>query len=304
MAISRVKTWSNNEILTHTDLNSEFDNILNNALSLVSPWTANMAAGGFILTGLGLGSVSNPTVQFTGDANTGVYSSAANTLDLATDGVQAASFGASFVLRAAPEDSRTATVDVAGIIESTTSGAPAAGIGTGLQFNAESADENPSVFGSINFTATDIGAGSEDTDFVVLARTAGAAAAEIGRMTSLGAFRPGANAPATPVGNSLYRNSLVKAWVNVSGGANPVIDGDFNVSSISDGGPGIFTVNMVTAVDADGAAVAQCDISGGAVDFTSSVASVGVSSFIVFIITASTGVSVDPPTGFMAIYGG
>ena len=53
MAISRAKTWSNGEVLSHTDLNAEFDNIINNATSLVSPLTGNLAAGGFNITGLG-----------------------------------------------------------------------------------------------------------------------------------------------------------------------------------------------------------------------------------------------------------
>ena len=39
-------------MLTAADLNAEYDSILNNALSLISPWTGNMAAGGNDLTGL------------------------------------------------------------------------------------------------------------------------------------------------------------------------------------------------------------------------------------------------------------
>jgi len=42
MAISRVKTWIAGEILTASDLNAEFNNIINNALSLISPLTANL----------------------------------------------------------------------------------------------------------------------------------------------------------------------------------------------------------------------------------------------------------------------
>ena len=57
MVLSRVKTWISGEVLTHTDLNAEFDNLLNNALSLISPL------------------VSDSSVQFTGDTNSGVYSS-------------------------------------------------------------------------------------------------------------------------------------------------------------------------------------------------------------------------------------
>ena len=51
MAITRVKTWAA-EILTFNDLNAEFDNILNNALSLISPLTGNLAAGSNDITGL------------------------------------------------------------------------------------------------------------------------------------------------------------------------------------------------------------------------------------------------------------
>lgn len=51
MAISRVKTWAA-EILTFNDLNAEYDNILNNALSLISPLTGNLAAGDNDITGL------------------------------------------------------------------------------------------------------------------------------------------------------------------------------------------------------------------------------------------------------------
>jgi hypothetical protein len=42
MAISRVKTWIAGEVLTASDLNNEFNNILNNALSLISPLTGNL----------------------------------------------------------------------------------------------------------------------------------------------------------------------------------------------------------------------------------------------------------------------
>ncbi len=42
MAISRVKTWIAGEVLTASDLNAEFNNVLTNALSLVSPLTGNL----------------------------------------------------------------------------------------------------------------------------------------------------------------------------------------------------------------------------------------------------------------------
>ena len=49
MALSRVKTWGN-EILTASDLNGEFNNILNNPVSLISPLTAGINWAGYAHT--------------------------------------------------------------------------------------------------------------------------------------------------------------------------------------------------------------------------------------------------------------
>ena len=87
MALSRVTTWTAGQVLTAAALNAEFDNILNNALTLISPLTATLAAGGNIITGLGLGTVSSPTLQFTGDTNTGIWSAAGDRLNFSTGGV-------------------------------------------------------------------------------------------------------------------------------------------------------------------------------------------------------------------------
>ena len=64
MAISRVKTWANGEVLSHTDLNAEFDNIINNALSLISPLTSNLAAGSNRITGLGAATANTDAARF------------------------------------------------------------------------------------------------------------------------------------------------------------------------------------------------------------------------------------------------
>ena len=184
MALTRLYQFDTGTTLAEADIEGEFDQIYGSSLSLVSPWTGNMAAGGNLLTGLSLGSVSGPSLQFTGDTNTGIYSSAADTVDIATGGVRAASFGATNLVAASPEDARTATVDQAFEIRSTTSGVPAAGIGVGLLFSAESADENPSEFGRLDFAASDIGAATEDTYLSVLLRVAGGALDEKYRFSS------------------------------------------------------------------------------------------------------------------------
>lgn len=52
MALSRVKTWISGEVLTASDLNNEFNNLLNNALSLVSPLTGDLNFNGNKATNL------------------------------------------------------------------------------------------------------------------------------------------------------------------------------------------------------------------------------------------------------------
>lgn len=189
MALARTKVWISGEILTHTDLNAEIDNLINNAASLQSPWTSNIDAGGFRLTTLGIGSIGSPTLQPTGDTNTGIWFSVADTVDVSTGGSRGAQFGASWLLAASPEDSRTDSVDVVGEIRSTTSSAPAVGIGTGIKFTAESADENPSDVGELDFAFSDVTAASEDSYADILLRTAGAALGSRYRFQATGAFR-------------------------------------------------------------------------------------------------------------------
>lgn len=87
------------------------------------------------------------------------------------------------------DSSRTATVDTPLIVESVTTGTPAAGIGTGILVRAESQDENPSDVGQIDFTFSDRTTASEDSYFQILLRVAGAALAAAYRFVSTTAFR-------------------------------------------------------------------------------------------------------------------
>lgn len=50
MALSRVKNWIAGEVLTASDLNTEFSSILNNPVTLISPLTAAVDFDGFTLT--------------------------------------------------------------------------------------------------------------------------------------------------------------------------------------------------------------------------------------------------------------
>lgn len=53
MALSRIKRWARNEILLSTDLNAEFDNLVNNAQSLVFPLTQDLDVGGYLMNDTG-----------------------------------------------------------------------------------------------------------------------------------------------------------------------------------------------------------------------------------------------------------
>ncbi len=92
-------------------------------------------------------------------------------------------------LNVSTSDSRTNTVDVPVTVTSVTSGSAAAGIGTGMKFQAESADETTSDFGQLEFAASDVTAGSEDTYLQILTRTAGAALAAIWKIAGTTAFK-------------------------------------------------------------------------------------------------------------------
>ena len=64
MSLARVKNFVQGEVLTATDLNAEFNNILSNALALVSPLGADLAAGSHKITGLAAGFQTGDALRF------------------------------------------------------------------------------------------------------------------------------------------------------------------------------------------------------------------------------------------------
>ena len=319
----------NTTVLTASIWTTEFNQIYQNALSLISPLTGDLAAGGNKITGLSLGTVSSPSLQLTGDTDTGIYSSGANTVDVAVGGVQGLSVGASSILRAAPEDARTNTIDIMHIFESTTYGVPAAGIGIGIQFNAESADENPCPFGRIDFAASDVGAGTEDTYMDILLRVAGVALETKWRFQSTAAtgFQGTLThavtadqswafpdetgtvqlkviadaAPATPVANTIYKESIVHGWVQTSGAGAWTIDADLNVSSITDNGVGDFTINWARAFASANYAVIAGLITGSDFHIGETTTTPKTASLVRFTISNGAAGATDPSKGVSVI---
>ena len=86
----------------------------------------------------------------------------------------------------AVNDATNTGVSNATIVQHTTSGVPASGIGTGISFVTETANGNNEVGMQLAAVTTDVTATSEDFDFVVKLMAAGAAAAETARVTSAG----------------------------------------------------------------------------------------------------------------------
>jgi len=89
MAISRAKTWVSAEILLAADLNAEFNNILNNATSLISPLTATLDIDNQRLDDINAGTVGDPSLNPNGDSNTGFYFPAGDQFAVSVGGTQA-----------------------------------------------------------------------------------------------------------------------------------------------------------------------------------------------------------------------
>ncbi len=141
---------------------------------------------------------SGNTVVIDGNASETIDGATTLTLSTQYDVALLVSNGTNwFVVNSAAAQSTSFTIDNATAndvtnlvtLQHTTSGAPAAGIGSGILFNSESADENPSNFGRLAFVADDITAGSEDTYLDVQIRRAGGALATAYEFKSTGTFQ-------------------------------------------------------------------------------------------------------------------
>ena len=163
IALAVSKTYVAAEVLFASDLNLSLTTIHNNALALISPLTGNLDVDGFDLQDTG-------ELEFRDEA-----------ADPTADGRLRRTGD---VLKLRTQDARTATVARPWALWADTTGAPAAGIGVGMTFQGESADENPSDFGDLDFVASDIGAGTEDTYASIRLRVAGRALDEKYRFSS------------------------------------------------------------------------------------------------------------------------
>ena len=100
----------------------------------------------------------------------------------AIDGLIPLTISGTFVTNDAVSNASTNVLS----ITHTTTGTPVNGIGVGQSFSVETSNGNTELGMVLETVATDVTIGSEDFDFVIKLMTAGAAAAEVFRVTSLG----------------------------------------------------------------------------------------------------------------------
>lgn len=242
MALARLTVWSASQVLTASALNGEFNNILNSALSLISPLTSNLDFGGFRLITLATGTVSSPAIQYTSDTNTGIYSPGADVMAVASGGVDVARF-------------QTATTGVnyfdftpaaaAGTCVLALQGTDAAiplritGKGTGqvaLRVNATD-----------RLTLTDAGVITVNAATNVALQSAGTAMLTVTGTTSvdLGTNKPliPAAVSGTPTQHALFRENTPKLYAEIIGTGVSLTEG-YNVASVTDTGTGVVTVTI------------------------------------------------------------
>lgn len=352
MAISRVKNWVSAEVLYASDLNSEFNNILNNALSLVSPWTANMDAGGFRLITLGLGTVGNPTLQFTGDTNTGFYSPTADVVSVAGGGVdvlRASAFanavnywlltpsasGNPLILEAQGTDTNiplqilgkgTGYVQTATGFSVSDRFYPGVALGTindgvaaitsgtvdiiagGKRVLQASQYANATNYLRVTPSQSgqdvivDVAGGDTNINIQLQGKGSGGLVVATGFVpASLGA---GPSVGNTPAQHALYRENVVKGWVNFKGTATASIYGSYNVSSLARNSQGNYTVTWLRAFAATPYAVVMTAARSVAAVSTPVISSVTTTAFTVDVIDASfTSQDTDRFSSLIAIGG-
>jgi hypothetical protein len=135
------------------------------------------------------GLVATPSLAFTSDVDTGFYRIGSGNVGLALDGVARATWAKDGAATHTINTAATNTVTNVLTLASQSSGTPAAGIGAGLAFIAETAAGNDETGAVIEAVTTDVTAASEDFDLVFKTMTAGAAADEKLRITSTDLLR-------------------------------------------------------------------------------------------------------------------
>jgi hypothetical protein len=107
------------------------------------------------------------------------------------------------------------------------------------------------------------------------------------------------NASAAIVGTKLTGVNDAKAWVNFDGTGTVAIRGSFNISSITDGGTGLYTINYTTAMpDVNYSVVASGRTSS---IFVAASATISTSSVLINAVDNNNTAN-DPTHMFVAVF--
>jgi hypothetical protein len=113
------------------------------------------------------------------------------------------------------------------------------------------------------------------------------------------------NAADTPVilQDSSSNSATCRAWVNFNGTGTVAIRADFNVSSITDGGVGIYTVNFTNAMPDSNYCVTCTGVTSGSnTIFRSRATTTQTASATQVVAQDQTNVFIDVDFGFVAIF--
>ena len=261
MAIARVKVWVANEVLTASDLNSEFNSILNNATALISPLTANLDFDGFSLIDLSRGTVSAPGLAFTGDTNTGLWSPGADQVSLSAGGATAFRVVGLVAGTAYVEFKRDGSINErfypALAFGGTDDGVMSITAGTidlvagGRRVLQASAYTNATNYLRITPSQTTaavvIDVAGADTNIPLTIDTKGTGRLTLGSadtvdITAATAFVPVGTVMSPPQRHALYQQNVPSAWVTFRGKVGASIYASFGVSSVARSSDGTYSI--------------------------------------------------------------
>ena len=172
-----------------------------------------------------LGAVGTPSLTFTGDLNTGVFSPGADTIALVTGGTNRVHVTSGGLVG----------------IGTTSPGNLLHVSGTGTVCQLASSNNNNVINLKGNGATNGVWLGTTSSDDFVI--SSGASVTERFRISNDGSF-----SSVIPGGSTLYPQFGCRAWVNFNGTGTVAIRASGNVSSITDNAQGDYTVNFTTAL--------------------------------------------------------
>jgi hypothetical protein len=209
----------------------------NTVLTLPTTSGTILTTAGGATVPFALGSASTPSITFTGDTNTGIFSPAADTISFAEGGVESmridssGNVGIGTSSPAARLDTQVSSGNTIARFINTVSG-------SGLGEVILAAPNRPAVRFNLQTSVDSNGFFNYDSGEFIWFANSGGSAVERGRFDSSGNFRfnSGFGSVATAYG--------CRAWVNFNGQGTVAIRGSGNVSSITDVGTGTYWVNF------------------------------------------------------------